>query len=103
MAVPPARNLAKTVISKLHSQRPERRLEFKKQFKDYCNHLFPARQGTPHLLACNTHFFPHYWLGYGFALGIVLAAISSTFVLRAAYVRLNKNRDAMSVEEVNAT
>ena len=45
---------------------------------------------------------PHYWLGYGLALGMVLAAIVSTFVLRIAYGRLNKQRDQMSEEEIRA-
>ncbi|KAK4942804.1 hypothetical protein LTR10_017564 [Elasticomyces elasticus] len=45
---------------------------------------------------------PHYWLGYGLALGMVLAAIISTFVLRIAYGMLNKQRDKMSEEEIRA-
>ncbi|KAK5464892.1 hypothetical protein LTS15_001455 [Exophiala xenobiotica] len=45
---------------------------------------------------------PHYWLGYGLALGMVTAAIISTFVLRIAYGMLNKKRDQMSEEEIRA-
>ncbi len=45
---------------------------------------------------------PHYWLGYGLALGMVTAAIASTFVLRIAYGMLNKKRDQMSEEEIRA-
>ncbi len=41
---------------------------------------------------------PHYWLGYGLALGMVTAAIASTFVLRIAYGMLNKK----SEEEIRA-
>lgn len=43
---------------------------------------------------------PHYWLGYGFALGIVLAAISMTFVLRAAFLKVNRQRDMIPEAEV---
>jgi MFS family permease len=45
---------------------------------------------------------PHYWLGYGFATGIVSAAIGATFVLKFAYERINKKRDLLSVEEIRA-
>lgn len=45
---------------------------------------------------------PNYWLGYGLALGMVLAAIVSTMVLRMAYGMLNKKRDQMSEEEMRA-
>lgn len=45
---------------------------------------------------------PHYWLGYGFSIAILASAIVSTFVLRFAYERENKQRDKMSVEEVRA-
>ena len=45
---------------------------------------------------------PHYWLGYGLALGMVTAAIISTFVLRIAYGMLNKKRDQISEEEIRA-
>ena len=45
---------------------------------------------------------PHYWLGYGFCLGIVTAAIACTLILRIAYGRINKQRDAMSEDEIRA-
>lgn len=45
---------------------------------------------------------PHYWLGYGFALGIVTAAICTTFVLRSAYGKVNRERDLVPEEETRA-
>lgn len=45
---------------------------------------------------------PHYWLGYGLALGMVAAAIIATFILRIAYGVLNKKRDGMNEEEIRA-
>ncbi|TVY83547.1 putative transporter [Lachnellula suecica] len=45
---------------------------------------------------------PDYWLGYGFCLGIVSAAITCTVILRVAYGRVNKERDLMNEEEVRA-
>lgn len=43
---------------------------------------------------------PHYWLGYGLSLGILIAGLGSTLLLRYTYSRLNKQRDAMSEDEV---
>lgn len=43
---------------------------------------------------------PHYWLGYGLSLGIIVAAISCTVVLRVVTQRLNKSRDQISEDEV---
>lgn len=43
---------------------------------------------------------PHYWLGCGFCLGILLAAVMSTAVLRVAYARENEKRDLLSETEV---
>lgn len=43
---------------------------------------------------------PHYWLGYGFAIGTISAAIVSTLVLRLAYARINQRRDRLTEEEV---
>jgi hypothetical protein len=43
---------------------------------------------------------PDYWLGYGFCLGIIVAAIFCTFVLRWAYGGINKKRDKMTEEEI---
>lgn len=45
---------------------------------------------------------PHYWTGYGFSLAILVAAIVSTFVLRAIYSRINKQRDQMPTEAIEA-
>jgi hypothetical protein len=42
---------------------------------------------------------PHYWLEYDFGLGIVLAAIGATFVLRWAYAREKRKRDLVSEDE----
>jgi MFS family permease len=43
---------------------------------------------------------PKYWLGYGFCLGILMADIVATLLLRWAYGSLNKKRDQMSEAEV---
>ncbi|CAM1510789.1 Fc.00g083020.m01.CDS01 [Cosmosporella sp. VM-42] len=43
---------------------------------------------------------PHYWLGYGFSLGLVIAAIIATLLMRALLLRINQQRDAMSESEV---
>jgi len=43
---------------------------------------------------------PHYWLGYGFGLGIVTSAIACTFILKSTYKTINANRDKISEEEV---
>jgi hypothetical protein len=45
---------------------------------------------------------PHYWLGYGFGLGIVTSAIACTFILKITYKTTNTNRDKISEEEVRA-
>ena len=45
---------------------------------------------------------PHYWLGYGMGLGMTLAAIIATMILRKAYISANKKRDMISEEEVRA-
>ncbi|KAK4089371.1 hypothetical protein Purlil1_6360 [Purpureocillium lilacinum] len=37
---------------------------------------------------------PHYWLGYGFGLGMCTAAIIATMVLKTAYEKLNRQREA---------
>lgn len=42
---------------------------------------------------------PNFWLGYGFGLGISLAAITSTIVLKFEYQRLNVHKVAMGTEE----
>jgi sugar phosphate permease len=41
---------------------------------------------------------PSYYLGFGFGLGISLAAICATIVLKMAFERENKKRDAMGTE-----
>lgn len=43
---------------------------------------------------------PRYWLGYGFSLGILTAAVSCTFVLRGVYLRENRKRDALTPEQI---
>ncbi|EXA35259.1 hypothetical protein FOVG_14018 [Fusarium oxysporum f. sp. pisi HDV247] len=45
---------------------------------------------------------PHYWLGYGFSLGIMSAAVISTIILHFATQRINKKRAMLSEEEVRA-
>ncbi|KAM0277374.1 hypothetical protein ACHAO9_012576 [Fusarium lateritium] len=45
---------------------------------------------------------PHYWLGYGFALGIMSLAVISTIALHFATQRINKRRAMMSEDEVRA-
>lgn len=42
---------------------------------------------------------PHYWLGFGFGLGISLAAIAATVVLKGAFERLNREKEGMGSEE----
>ncbi|KAF2184129.1 retrograde regulation protein 2 [Zopfia rhizophila CBS 207.26] len=43
---------------------------------------------------------PHYWLGYGFSLGIVAAAIMCTLVLKVVWSRMNKARDVIGEAEI---
>jgi sugar phosphate permease len=43
---------------------------------------------------------PHYWLGYGFSLGIIVAAMASTMVLKWAYDRENTARDILAESEI---
>lgn len=43
---------------------------------------------------------PNYWLGFGFSLGILLAAIASTMILRSSYLNENARRDRMTKEEI---
>lgn len=45
---------------------------------------------------------PHYWLGYGFSMGIIVVAIAATVVLRFVTVAINKKRDAIPEEEIRA-
>lgn len=45
---------------------------------------------------------PHYWLGYGFSLGILLAGMLSTIALRLVYLAINKKRESVAEEEVRA-
>lgn len=45
---------------------------------------------------------PHYWLGYGLCLGILVAAIVCTLLLKTAYSSINKKRDSMSEAEIRA-
>lgn len=41
---------------------------------------------------------PHYWLGYGFGLGMSISAIVATLVLKRAYENLNRQREAECAE-----
>jgi MFS family permease len=43
---------------------------------------------------------PHYWTGYGFSLGIIVAAWCSAIALRWGLNRENRRREAMSEEEI---
>ncbi|KAI0903394.1 retrograde regulation protein 2 [Ustulina deusta] len=43
---------------------------------------------------------PHYWLGYGFSLGIVVASVFCVSTLAYSWHRENKRRDTMSEEEI---
>lgn len=45
---------------------------------------------------------PNYWLGYGFCVGIMMMAIATAFFLRWEFMRLNKQKLAMTEEEVRA-
>lgn len=48
------------------------------------------------------HQAPKSWLGYAIGLGILVAAITSTVILRVAYGRENKKRDEWTEEDVKA-
>ncbi|KAM0717210.1 hypothetical protein Q7P37_007062 [Cladosporium fusiforme] len=39
---------------------------------------------------------PNYWLGYGFSLGILLAGMTATLIIRLSYGSVNKRRDKIS-------
>ncbi|TKA75277.1 hypothetical protein B0A55_05083 [Friedmanniomyces simplex] len=43
---------------------------------------------------------PHYWLGFGLRLGILVAGVTCTLLLRVAKANINKKRDATSEEEI---
>jgi len=45
---------------------------------------------------------PRYWAGYGTCLGMIIAAMIMTVVLRITYARLNAEREAMTEEEIRA-
>jgi len=45
---------------------------------------------------------PHYYLGYGLCMGIMIAGVVVAYILRVAYQRLNAQRDAMSEAEIRA-
>lgn len=42
---------------------------------------------------------PHYWLGYGFGLGISIAAVCAAVGLKFAYEAENRKKEAMGTEE----
>lgn len=43
---------------------------------------------------------PHYWLGYGFSMGIIVSAIFSTLVLKIVTQRINRKRDEFPEEQI---
>lgn len=43
---------------------------------------------------------PHYWLGYGFSLGILIMGMACTMILRFAIRAINKKRDQVPEEQV---
>lgn len=45
---------------------------------------------------------PHYWTGYGSCIGFIFIAMACAVTLRITYGRLNKQRDAVSEEEILA-
>ncbi|RSM12603.1 hypothetical protein CEP52_002325 [Fusarium oligoseptatum] len=45
---------------------------------------------------------PHYWLGYGFSLGLVVAAILATLVMRGVLLHISKKRDEKQEHEERA-
>ncbi|KAI0966574.1 retrograde regulation protein 2 [Xylaria arbuscula] len=45
---------------------------------------------------------PHYWLGYGFSLGIVVASVFCVVVLAYSWNRENARRDTISEDEIRA-
>ncbi|KAK4615392.1 hypothetical protein CLAFUW4_10734 [Fulvia fulva] len=45
---------------------------------------------------------PRYWLGFGFSLGVLAAAVAAAFTLRVGLVRINAKRDQMNVEDIQA-
>ncbi|KAL4791067.1 major facilitator superfamily domain-containing protein [Aspergillus venezuelensis] len=42
---------------------------------------------------------PHYWTGYGTSLGVIVLSLSAAVFLRFKFKRLNKKKEAMSLEE----
>lgn len=45
---------------------------------------------------------PHYWLGYGFSLAIIVCGIFATLILRFAIKRINEKRDQIPEAETLA-
>ncbi|KAM5385575.1 hypothetical protein ACJZ2D_000774 [Fusarium nematophilum] len=45
---------------------------------------------------------PHYWLGYGFSLGILLLGVICTLILRSVVLSINKKRDQIPEEDILA-
>ncbi|KAF2159993.1 hypothetical protein M409DRAFT_70716 [Zasmidium cellare ATCC 36951] len=43
---------------------------------------------------------PRYWLGFGFSLGVLSAAIVACVLLKVLLTRVNRRREAMDVEEI---
>ena len=56
---------------------------------------------------CGSNIFlqreaPRYRTGYGVCLGFVVAAMCMTLFLKRVYTKINKERDAMTEEEITA-
>jgi hypothetical protein len=45
---------------------------------------------------------PHYWTGYGVSLSVIAMAFFAAIFLRWKLNRINKKRDAMSLEEIHS-
>lgn len=45
---------------------------------------------------------PHYWTGYGVSLAVIAMAFFAAIFLRWKLNKINKERDAMSLEEIHS-
>ncbi|EGX95801.1 MFS nicotinic acid transporter Tna1, putative [Cordyceps militaris CM01] len=45
---------------------------------------------------------PHYWIGYGMCLALVVVAILATVVMRVTLSKINRQRDALDEDEIRA-
>lgn len=46
---------------------------------------------------------PRYWLGFGFSLGVLLAAICAAVLLKISLTRINRKRDRMDTAQIKQT